>query len=490
MTVSIGKQGNSAVVAVCTPKSSRIRNDTALLWLWESLLTSQLESRLRCLLSDNEHLTNCYDVTTAFLCCPKFVGALYICFDAFKLGQYENLLTIDTNLYAYREHVDQQPRDHDQMHDPLAPTKPEPHKKVKRKRSIRLRYKLKHLLKLSLRPWASLPEIHWIAGPSDGQRSWANSWDTQCQPRSQLTLENLAIRNRRDEPAATAAAAVASTSQPPTQATINQLQPISLVKCDNIKIHTDRRHAQSDRSLSALTFGPASTAESNLVPFMSTMKGLNMAGAAPPALDKPSMSSAPAEFSLLFATNGAKIDKSYLDDTFPHDATVSPDQTSPKYLNGGCTLVPTRGQTLAAYLQEAQQMRRHITDLERENAHFALSDVIISAIEEIKCNLNDKQKEAGSKPNKVRPIKSNKLRTWYRSNSLSIGDKATPTIGDELSLIQSRMNICSNSTSETDLSHISSDTDTSQANAGNLDRLKVIISPYSKLKLIRLVFGA
>lgn len=215
-----------------------------------------------------------------------------------------------------------------------------------------------------------------------------------------------------------------------------------------------------------------------------------MAGAAPPALDKPSMSSAPAEFSLLFATNGAKIDKSYLDDTFPHDATVSPDQTSPKYLNGGCTLVPTRGQTLAAYLQEAQQMRRHITDLERENAHFALSDVIISAIEEIKCNLNDKQKEAGSKPNKVRPIKSNKLRTWYRSNSLSIGDKATPTIGDELSLIQSRMNICSNSTSETDLSHISSDTDTSQANAGNLDRLKVIISPYSKLKLIRLVFGA
>lgn len=467
MTVSIGKHSNNATANVCSPKSARIRNDTALLWLWDSLLTHQLESRLQCLLSDTEHLANCYDVTAAFLCCPKFVGALNICLDAFRQNQYEVLFKIDANLYGHKG------QESVTMHESMAAsTKSEPRKKVKRKRSIRMRYKLKHFLNSNLRPWASLPEIQWQTGSNDNQQSWSNSLDRRrALQTTQLTKENLAIKDRYEE---------STTSSKPTKAmststTINQLQPISLLKCDNIKIHTDRRHAQNDRTLSSLTFNPNTTAESNLLPFMNTMKNFNMAGATSTSmLNKSAVTSMSSDFTSLFATNGAKIDKSYVDDSFISDSNASPNQESPKYLNDGCTLVPVRGQTLAAYLQEAQQIRRNITDLERENAHFSLSDVIISAIEEIKCNLAEQKKQTNGK--QKQRTSSNKIKTWHRRNSCSvIGDRAIKhKATDELTKIQSKMNICSNSTSETDLSHISSDSDTSEAGStDNLDRLKV-----------------
>lgn len=467
MTASIGKHSNNETSNVCSPKSARIRNDTALLWLWDSLLTHQLESRLQCLLSDTEHLTNCYDVTTAFLCCPRFVGALNICLDAFKQNQYEILFKIEANLYGQKEH------DSNTMHETAASIKSEPRKKDKRKRSIRMRYRLKHFLDLKLRPWASLPEIQWQMGSNDNPHElWSNSLDRRRGQLTELTKENLAIKNRYDE-STTGSKSTKTTS---ASTTINQLQPISLLKCDNIKIHTDRRHAHNDRALSSLTFNPTTTAENNLLPFMNTMKNFNLSGAASTSmLNKSAVTSMSSDFTSLFATNGAKIDKSYVDDSFISDSNTSPNQESPKYLNDGCTLVPVRGQTLAAYLQEAQQIRRNITDLERENAHFSLSDVIISAIEEIKCNLTEQQKQMHGK--QKQRTSNNKIKTWHRRNSCSvIGDKATKhKANDELSKIQSKMNICSNSTSETDLSHISSDSDTSEAGfTDNLDRLKVL----------------
>lgn len=460
MTVSIGKQTRNSSISVCMPKSSRIRNDIALSWLWESLLTHQLESRLNCLLSDKEHLTNCYDVTTAFLCCPKFVEALNICLNAFNHNQYEILLKIDANLYG---NIDKKlnPLENGQMQDRTL-SKMEPRKKVKRKRSIRMRYKLKHFLNVKLRPWVSLPDIRWQTGSIESNYSWFNSLDSRRQSRTQLTKENLAMKNRCEEPL---------TNAKPMQSMINELQPISLLKCDNIKIHTDRRHAQHDRTLSTLTFNPIGAGENNLLPFMNSMRSFNM-GASTSLLTKPSVSSAPSDFTLLFATNGAKIDKPYVDDTFNMDASTSPNPGSPKFLNDGCTMVPTRGQTLASYLQEAQQIRRNITDLERENAHFTLSDVIISAIEEIKCNQCDKQKQINNKQKHRHSCP--KMKGWHQKQSSSTIDKNPPAIDDELSLIQSKMNICSNSTSETDLSHISTDSDLSQERyAGDLDHLKV-----------------
>lgn len=462
MTVSIGKQTINSSISVCTPKSSRIRNDIALSWLWESLLTNQLESRLNCLLSDNEHLTNCYDVTTAFLCCPKFVEALNICLKAFKHNQYEILLNIDANLYGNIDKK-QNPLENDKMQDTTS-IKMEPRKKAKRKRSIRMRYKLKHFLNFKLRPWASLPDIRWQTGSIESSVSWFNSLDARRHNRTQLTKENLAIKNGCEDPV---------TKSKPMQSLINELQPISLLKCDTIKIHTDRRHAQHDRTLSTLTFNPIGTGESNLLPFMNSMRSFNM-GASTSLLTKPSVSTAPSDFTLLFATNGAKIDKPYVDDTINVDASTSPNLGSPKYLNDGCTLVPTRGQTLASYLQEAQQIRRNITDLERENAHFTLSDVIISAIEEIKCNQCDKQKQINNKQKNHNS--SSTIKLWHHKQSSSTIDKKPAAIDDELSLIQSKMNICSSSTSETDLSLISTDSDMSQERcAGDLDNFKVSI---------------
>lgn len=69
------------------------------MWIYENLLAHQLTTKLQCLLSDNEHLTNCYEVTLAFFGSRKFVEALYICLNAFDNEQYDILLQIDQNLY-------------------------------------------------------------------------------------------------------------------------------------------------------------------------------------------------------------------------------------------------------------------------------------------------------------------------------------------------------------------------------------------------------
>lgn len=51
---------------------------------------------------------------------------------------------------------------------------------------------------------------------------------------------------------------------------------------------------------------------------------------------------------------------------------------------------PTRGQSLASYLQTAQFSQTN-SDLERENAHFSVADAIIAAIEQLKCTKIQKQ---------------------------------------------------------------------------------------------------
>uniref|UniRef100_A0A1B6CXH4 RUN domain-containing protein n=1 Tax=Clastoptera arizonana TaxID=38151 RepID=A0A1B6CXH4_9HEMI len=77
---------------------SRILHNKAMLWLYRSLEALNLSQKLSWLLSDKEHLLNCYE-PAAFLCQEKYSEAVLICLRAVEENQLSNLTDIDPCLY-------------------------------------------------------------------------------------------------------------------------------------------------------------------------------------------------------------------------------------------------------------------------------------------------------------------------------------------------------------------------------------------------------
>lgn len=102
MTISIANQLiRSSIIHI---PYSRIRNDKALAWIYECLETKTLSNKLRYLLSDREHLANCYEIT-AYLHSKRYVNALFICLNAIELEQQDLLSEIDQSLYEIRGEI-------------------------------------------------------------------------------------------------------------------------------------------------------------------------------------------------------------------------------------------------------------------------------------------------------------------------------------------------------------------------------------------------
>lgn len=508
MTVSIGSQtlGSSRIQP---PKSSRIRSDKALMWLYENLLTHQLKIKLQCLLSDNEHLTNCYEVTLAFFGSQKFVEALYICLDSFDKKQYDILLQIDQNLYlsVINESLKNAAATPTTMNDKSVNRKllkessefcdsknasksslkkcddSSKSQATNRKcRSGRSRCKLKHSISLKLRKFVSLPDLTRDSKLEDRNigRSQSQTIRIKSQ-RMKLTAENLAINDRKKT------SSIPGNHRNPTligtmhKYAIDDLKPINLVKCDDIKIHTDRRGELSNNSLNDYTNVPEKSVglikSNNLLPYLNTSHGSSTDSNSPGK--KLTSNSAPGDFASFFAANGAKIENRYQRHTLFDNIESS--TSSPLCNHDQCALIPNRGQSLTSYLQEAQRTRRNITDLERENAHFNLSDAIISAIEEIKCSRMERQKEKqikASAQTKRRKSHQRPLKNWILGDDENC-DKNNVNITDDdtSSLLSEEITTMSQtSSSESDLSHISSSDSSTTSNAGDLKRLKVLLN--------------
>lgn len=522
MTVSIGTSNNESIHRIPPPKSARIRNDKALYWLYENLLSHQLESKLKCLLSDSEHLMNCYDVTVAFFFSKKFVEALYICLGAFTKKQYNLLLQIDDKLYisvidesiknsagsSHRlryENMNAEIREKKKVinnesmericdivdankikncDECLVKEEKSKSKRI-RKQSGRHRCKLKHSVNLKIRPWVSLPEIRQQAKPEPRNLIRSKSQTIRKSNRLKLTIGNLAIKDGQRVPSIQLKQRKSATNLPKNQlnSAINDLQPINLVKCDDIKIYTDRR--QGDRFTSGeYSRSPKSNekvpgllknlpAQSNVLPFLNTTTLERDETGSP--VKKTSANSAPSDFGTFFAANGAKIENRYHSSPFLENLEPNSASVSPLCNHNECmATVPNRAQSLASYLQDTQRTKWNITDLERENAHLILSDAIISAIEEIKCSQIEKKKVSATKKCKSHH-KPRLLKNWV------IGDdedtdrtQRNLTDDDTSSVVSEATPISRSSSSGSDLSHISSNSDsTTMSNAGDLKRLKV-----------------
>lgn len=524
MTVSIGSQTPSnpnLTQRIPPPKSSRIRNDKALLWLYENLLTYQLKTKLHCLLSDNEHLTNCYGVTFAYFGSKKFVDAFNICLNAFDKKQYDILLEIDQSLYvsvineslknsasatvtavtATSTNMNDKGNSNRKLskeNSDFCDSKNGSKYSLKkcddsitnltnkslmtnRKRNGRSRCRLKHSISLKLRKFVSLPDLS-----KDIKLDTRNIYRSKSQTmhhkstRLKLTAENLAMNDRQK----ISKIQINRRKTSPNcldqlNEAVEDLKPINLVKCDDIKIYTDRRGEYSSTSLKECDV-PVKTVgllkSNNHLPYLNTSHGSSSDSNLPNS-KKITSNSAPGDFASFFAANGAKIENRYQGNTIFDNIESS--TSSPLCNHDQCALIPNRGQSLTSYLQEAQRTRRNITDLERENAHITLSDAIIAAIEEMKCGRMERQKEKQNKATlhtKKRKSHQRPMKNWILGdddncdkNNLSVTDDDTSSFLSEDVATLSRT-----SSSGSDLSHISSSSDSSTtSNAGDLKRLKV-----------------
>lgn len=535
MTVSIGSQNlssSNALRRVQAPKSSRIRNDKALMWIYENLLTHQLATKLQCLLSDNEHLTHCYEVTLAYFGSKKFVEAFYICLNAFDKNQYDILLQIDQTLYLSvineslatvnasnsnntstptitasagmndtsdpksirnRQLLTNRSSDFCDIKASISSLKKcdaslssPPTNRCKShmnriSRNGRSRCKIKHSISLRLRRFVSLPDLRQASKADVRSKHLTRSRSqTICTKshRMKLTVENLALNNRRKTPGLQNSQTITLNHFDQQNAIANDLQPINLVKCDDIKIHTDRRGDESSSSLDVPAKNVGLVRGGNLLPYLNTSH--NSASTESSSLGKKQTpNSAPGDFASFFAANGAKIENRYQQSALL-DQIESSTSMSPLCNHEHCALIPNRGQSLTSYLQEAQRTRRNITDLERENAHFSLSDAIISAIEEIKCSRMERKKEKQVKATtqqKKRKSHQRPLRSWNFGDDENCDKRNNGNITDDESssfMSESITTMSRSSTSDSDLSHISSSSDSSTpSNAGDMKRLKV-----------------
>lgn len=220
------------------------------------------------------------------------------------------------------------------------------------------------------------------------------------------------------------AAATARSPPPPTpppqilaDVDLEKLRPISLVKCDDIKIHFDRRHVQrrtasngqfsyvtndgggGDATTTTAAAAFSSSASSSVTPPTSVQPpqmfvNLLKSGGTDKQTEHSLYSTfvggvAPVDFVNTFIPKeGEKLQNRY--------GSVT-SRLSPMYYGGcggggscsssfGATTASSSSmdqQSLTRFLQAAKFSRAH-NDLERENAHFSMCEAMISAIEQIK----------------------------------------------------------------------------------------------------------
>lgn len=483
-------------------KNARIRSNKALAWIYENIQSHQLETKLIYLLSDAEHLQNSYDVTVAFFHNKKFVDALFICLSAFNKSDYNLLTQIDKNLYIGA--IDESIRDaiaREAKNDEKKTSKNgKMSTKKLRKHANRVRNKLKHCINMKMRPWVSLPEIRQQSKLEN--QSSSRMFRSSSQPiftnhskssHAKLTVVNLAIKDKQKVPTIRANQRKISNSLCPDQCNhsndgIDELRPINLVKCDDIKIHLDRRIEFSSSSFQSSEFSlePKSNltstnlpkslpSKSNLLPFLSASFG-DASG-----INKQTSNSAPADFASFFTPTGAKIENRYNSTPVLENIQSQSPSISYKCSKNNHTMLPRQGQSLTSYLQKVQRSRTNITDLERENAHFNLSDAIISAIEEVKCTRMERKKEKLMKlavKNRKSRQRPKLLKNWVVGEDNEQHESDIDLMeNDDVSGSASEMATLSRtSSSDSDLSHISSNSDTSSAaNVGDLKCLKVIL---------------
>ncbi|CRL05023.1 CLUMA_CG018127, isoform A [Clunio marinus] len=375
------------------------------LWLIENIDKGKLSNHLSFIFSDTSHIKNCYE-SSAFLRDEGRQNALMICISAIEANQLSQLAKIDATLFE------------------KSPTSSSGHRRTSSHPIVSLSSQKSILasgrkaskktldlitgskVKLSnLRPWYSVPNLHHESSSHSGRlRSKTMnlvdqnnhtfhkkvSFKKETKYEDDSAVEALTVLNKEDVPYFAYRGYSADTNNMLNHLPVPDLQPevpINVLKVDDIEIHTDYR-SSSDFRKTIENFTPPKEAKKKLSVFSFLEGTPTVAGHKTRHQSTPSMSVSPSEvFFSADVVSGSKI------------SVESPIVKSFQNVRNNRK---TSRQNLEYFLQMINSSSKPKVALDRENAHFHLSEAIIATSQHLKWNKMHDEKYKTSKDSKAK----------------------------------------------------------------------------------------
>ncbi|CAG9862967.1 unnamed protein product [Phyllotreta striolata] len=352
---------------------SHLKTDKSAIWLYRSLENHSLSQKLSWLLTDKNHLSQCYQ-EYAFLRQEKYAEATLICLRAVERNQASLLSDINPYLFI------QKPNDFLKVHRRCSSFPDHHMQKIYAERfNVRRRTvqnvqtelrkeavkKVKQNVQGKLKPWNSMPSLLSVQSKIS-KRPCSESKTTPTTP----------VHTKKISP--TALKVDYGTLQPASKKlNLKRNRPYAKSTCvkhiiiDNCNIVEHTPSLSSSQSSGTIV---------NEELMQSTI----------------SMPETKSKTSNILSQSPLNVVDSFLPMAGEKDYKKMPKKTFIE--DGGMSVLPmatgyfpkpTKGQSLLSFLTSSQFSRAN-AELDRENAHFSISEAIISAMEQIRCKRSGK----------------------------------------------------------------------------------------------------
>ncbi|CAH1183323.1 unnamed protein product [Phaedon cochleariae] len=355
---------------------AHLKENKASIWLYRSLENHSLSQKLSWLLSDKNHLSTCYH-SYSFLCQVKYAEATLICLRAVERNQASLMSEINPSLFLQRA------KEFHRIHRRCS-SFPDNHlKKIYEEKSFLHISKVKNKDNFGTHQREPLPGV-------DSTHSKVKLWHSMPSLQvSQFTFGENKIK-------------LLSRTTPSTpvhyKRVTNKLSP-SALQVDYNKIHQKSKKSSAHQRPSTTTnINTTKTKEVKHVlidnqyivehtPSLSSSQGSTIVNddtssksATQDNMGNNCMSHSPISVMDSFMPkSGEKDFKKLPKKTFIEDGGMSVLPMATGYFPK-----PTKGQSLLSFLTSGNFSKTN-AELDRENAHFNISEAIISAMEQIKC---------------------------------------------------------------------------------------------------------
>lgn len=405
MTVSVGNNSFTAAESIRTankPKpTGRIKADKSLVWIFDNLVSNKLIYKLQYLVSDTEHLNSCFEVWS-FMQSSKYLNAFLLCLRAIENNQPNLLTQIEPHLLPPKTDAPNfltasHKRSTSHPNFSFIPSGASGNKSAVPKRTPKpirqTSHQTSHQTRLkTVRPWKSLPNLH---VDHDPPRIRSQTISQPIGISHKKDNSRLLLRNQKVPPFSYRVLKPIVDRTEPDSA---DLRLIQIIKCDDIEIHEHSTTSVSPKTTSDHPVECGSEASSSLAAphhhrlfsFIPNWSSAEKSDATSPTsyLNLMLTAPAPADFvnafvpkegeKLLSRTTGSVVGS--LSPIFNHCDEIEFNGTSVSIES------PSSVQSLTSFLQTGRFSRAN-NDLERENAHFSVSEAMISTIEQIKCKI-------------------------------------------------------------------------------------------------------
>ncbi|XP_072388660.1 run domain Beclin-1-interacting and cysteine-rich domain-containing protein isoform X1 [Diabrotica undecimpunctata] len=346
-----------------------LKNDKSAIWLYRSLENHSLSQKLSWLLSDKTHLSNCYQ-SYAFLTQEKYAEATLICLRAVERNQASLMSEINPYLFL------QKPKEFLKVHRRCS-SFPDNHMQKIYAEKINIRRRTvqsvsdelmeatnKINIRSKIRTWHSMPNLL-----ADQRRL------TKKRPCSDSkTMPNTPVHSKKISPSLLKVDY--KTLQPhPRKSNSKKIKQNTLPKASGLKhvLIDNLNIVEYTPSLSSSQSSGTTLINDELI--SSTASTSDMKTKSPLSLSQSPLSMVDS----FLPMSGEKDYKKLPRKTFIEDGGMSVLPMATGYFPK-----PVKGQSLMSFLTSSQFARAN-AELDRENAHFSVSEAIISAMEQIRC---------------------------------------------------------------------------------------------------------